>query len=397
MKKILINQLFSGEYLKEGFNIGHEIINLFCDDNGNNYIFVTPSGIVNKHNLESILFVQHIKAKKTAEVIMKAEGLTPVSAEEIKNISYAGTNIEDIFKKNIHKGKTDDAKIDIFVTYRADSISFLKKGKRIILTVDPDYKCDIDSASAIFLGDDIKVLFGQKMRRYLSQNSLPNIYNKIKNLLNNDSYWENASKEKVQDDHKKYSEPSFLEIIRRENDELVFSNLFSYYFGIKHKMFSKFAEEVLGVADINPNSIFEIKREYKNIDLWIEDKTHLFVIENKINSGINGRTNIGKTQLDKYCNIANEHIKKSNEKKAYFYIFIPNHNKLDLSDLSMKKQYKVITYEKIYDFFTKYKSEYIENKYFADFLKALERHSMTHAENRFNVMRSRFIEKINQA
>ena len=34
-KEILINQLFAGEYLNEGENIGHEVINLFRDDDGN--------------------------------------------------------------------------------------------------------------------------------------------------------------------------------------------------------------------------------------------------------------------------------------------------------------------------------------------------------------------------
>lgn len=34
-KKILINQLFAGNYLDEGKNIDHEVINLFEDDKGN--------------------------------------------------------------------------------------------------------------------------------------------------------------------------------------------------------------------------------------------------------------------------------------------------------------------------------------------------------------------------
>lgn len=34
-KEILISVLFSGTYLDEGNNIGHEIINFFPDDNGN--------------------------------------------------------------------------------------------------------------------------------------------------------------------------------------------------------------------------------------------------------------------------------------------------------------------------------------------------------------------------
>lgn len=46
MGEILINQIFAGSYLQEGSNIGHEIINLFCDDQERNYLFIPPSGIV---------------------------------------------------------------------------------------------------------------------------------------------------------------------------------------------------------------------------------------------------------------------------------------------------------------------------------------------------------------
>ncbi len=40
-EELLINQLFAGRYLDEGENIGHEVINLFKDDEGNNNLFIT--------------------------------------------------------------------------------------------------------------------------------------------------------------------------------------------------------------------------------------------------------------------------------------------------------------------------------------------------------------------
>ena len=59
-KEILINQLFAGRYLDEGENIGHEVINLFKDDKGDNLLYITPSGRVVNHNVDSILFVRNI-------------------------------------------------------------------------------------------------------------------------------------------------------------------------------------------------------------------------------------------------------------------------------------------------------------------------------------------------
>lgn len=95
MGEILINQLFAGSYLSEGEYIGHEIINLFQDDDGNNYLFITKNGIVKNHDVESVVFVQNIKARETMEVIMKAVGLTPVNKDEITisdgKILYVGS------------------------------------------------------------------------------------------------------------------------------------------------------------------------------------------------------------------------------------------------------------------------------------------------------------------
>ena len=89
MSEILINQLFAGSYLQEGTNIGHEIINIFRDDNDENYLFITPYGNVNGHDVDKVLFVQNIKARETMEIVMKAEGLSKTSLDEIQRIFYA--------------------------------------------------------------------------------------------------------------------------------------------------------------------------------------------------------------------------------------------------------------------------------------------------------------------
>ena len=133
MSEILINQLFAGSYLQEGINIGHEIINLFRDDNDENYLFITPYGNVNGHDVDKVLFVQNIKARETMEVVMKAEGLSKTSLDEIQRIFYAGVNIVDIFNKNLYHGKKDLVETETMATYRAETIRFPKKGKRILL------------------------------------------------------------------------------------------------------------------------------------------------------------------------------------------------------------------------------------------------------------------------
>ena len=61
-KEILLNIMYTGTYLEdENANIGHEIINLFKADNGNNYIYILPYGSMSKkHNdkIKSILLLK---------------------------------------------------------------------------------------------------------------------------------------------------------------------------------------------------------------------------------------------------------------------------------------------------------------------------------------------------
>ena len=171
MSEILINQLFAGSYLQEGTNIGHEIINIFRDDNDENYLFITPYGNVNGHDVDKVLFVQNIKARETMEIVMKAEGLSKTSLDEIQRIFYAGVNIVDIFNKNLYHGKKDLVETETMATYRAETIRFPKKGTRIILTVDSNYSAEDGNSIVIFLDPDKKKIVGQSMRTYLSKES----------------------------------------------------------------------------------------------------------------------------------------------------------------------------------------------------------------------------------
>lgn len=121
-KEILLNIMYTGTYL-EGTNIGHEIINFFKDDNGNNYIYVLHDGSMSKiHNdkIDTILLVRRCTSN-TMEILAKATGLTQIA--KIKksfrnkekeeqhnlqiayinehNITYGGMKPYEIFKNNV--------------------------------------------------------------------------------------------------------------------------------------------------------------------------------------------------------------------------------------------------------------------------------------------------------
>ena len=131
-KEILINQLFAGRYLEEGANIGHEVINLFKDDDGYNNLFITPSGKVKGHDVEYILFVRNVSFRRTVEVIGLAEGLSGITFDEMKQIRYAGVSLDQIFSNNRYHGETDP--FSNHVTYRARN--FRLPSHRVFITLD---------------------------------------------------------------------------------------------------------------------------------------------------------------------------------------------------------------------------------------------------------------------
>lgn len=396
MGEILINQLFAGSYLQEGTNIGHEVINIFRDDNDKNYLFITPSGNVKEHIVDKVLFVQNIKARETMEVVMKAEGLIKTTVDEIRKIFYAGVNIVDIFNKNIYHGESDAASIEAMATFQAKDVRFPANGKRIILTVDENYETEDENVILILLDTDKRRIVGQGMRTYLSNESYPLIYNKIKKLFEDDLLWDdiNTTQKMITDGSYARSSISFLEIIRKENDELIISNLLAYYFNYDHRLFVKFVKDVLGINQFDVS--FEIIRESMgNIDLWIRDKKHIIVIENKIKSGLNGKTEDGKNQLNKYYKFTESYKQDNDIEETYYYIFVPDYNDISIND-DIKEKYRVVYYSEIYDFFRKNAAEYLADKYFPDFLNGLKNQTMTLSELRFSIMRSRFLEKINQ-
>ena len=53
---IILTKMYVGEYHEE--NIGHEVINLFKSDNGNNYIYVNKDGRINMMTKSKQSYIQ---------------------------------------------------------------------------------------------------------------------------------------------------------------------------------------------------------------------------------------------------------------------------------------------------------------------------------------------------
>ena len=402
---ILINTIFTGSYLNDAENIGHEIIDLFKDDSGRNFLYITHSGTIDleKHPINSVILVRNLEKQPAVEVIAKAEFLSIPTADEISSATYAGASLLRIFRDNYYHGEKQD-KDQVNITFRAEKVSFPTKNLRLILTTDKNFSLPDPTAKTIFIPTTKKSISNTSMRAFFSNspnsaNFDPHAYTELSALLSDDSLWKTPSRKLSPLGFIGASRPSFLKIIKKENDELIFSNLLSYYFSYNSQLFSHFCETVLGLPDFGDN--FRIIRESNNnIDLWIEGKDKILVIENKIKSSLNGIESEDYSQLNKYEDYAESRVSDPEDschgKSVSYFIFTPNYNHISIEKYKLKKPYKTINYSEIYKFFAENAVSYLSEPYFPDFLSGLKNHTMSISERNFNIMESRFLEKINQ-
>jgi len=389
---ILLNNLFNGEYIKE--KVGGEIINMYQSDNDKYYIYVNPYGNIGEkwdNRIKYILFIRSV-GNGVVKVIAKAEikeqicleGVFKKDEKEIdpkqkkyideNNIKYGGTKICNLGSWSKY-----------YITFEAKGI--YKAKTDIYLTTDEN---KVNSTDNMFVLKNINKINNQSQKLYI-ESSNDNYKKLVEDIINNQDSWEKDKVGKVDLSESKVSAESFLSIIKKENDELVNSNLLAYFLEKDRDFWSDFVENVLKISNENViNGNPKITREsVGNIDLLIEVGGCTIIIENKIKSGINGRRNDGYSQLEKYVKIANEYVNNSNN-TLYFYVLRPDYNNEDYTVFNEGKRYTEIKYSKIYDI--------IENRnsglYFEEFKRVVKKHSAEYDNELFELMNDRFIEQI---
>ena len=394
MRTIVITRMYAGSYLND--NLGGEAINLLHDDHNNNYVFVGKLGFIDpKYNdtVQDVILTRLTKAGvfevlgaakigKNGQIAYKQDlNAAKIKLNEyIKNndVRYGGVLLNDIFKD----------------LYGAD-ISF--KSEELLLPKEPLFITD--SHNKDFVIEDAKTsnlvdkrFSTTSLHLYITDKDNPDSYKELSRLIEDESLWERRIN-KVVEDRIVDKHFNFLDIVRKDYDELAYSNLFSYIFKSYPELFIKFSKEVLGVEIKSPYLIY---REKANIDLWVEDDNSILVIENKIKSGINGvssRHNFSEgglvqSQLLKYYDYTE---KEKGNKSAHYYLFVPNYNKINLKIYSGSKYYKEIRYSEIYNFFAK---QDVKDKYYLEFINALYKHTKDREVDYAEDMAFRFLSRI---
>ena len=311
---IILNIMYQGGYLLEGENIGHEIINLTRADDGKYYVWLNSMGTFNNslYNKahKDMLMIRHVSkglykiiGKATDCIVADGASLTGIDNQQQRyeiqeklGITYNGVKLEDIFKENKYNNSNDDQ--NTLVTFLANEVREPKRD--LYITNDENLVIENKVFYCDFKGR-------QTLRMYIPENNKSFV--NINSLLHNDSLWKDTTVEYLVDGFDNYTTAvNFFDILKKDKDEVAFSNAI-YYFLLDNSLVGSFLHYLDN--DIDEAEEFTVFRERNNIDLLFMGKKHVCIIENKIDSGINGQTD--KTLKDQILAVTKNFMKKQIE------------------------------------------------------------------------------------
>lgn len=361
-KTIMLNKSFAGGYGSgDDSEHPHEIMNLFQTDEGEIYIYVPPYGgyDTRAYDVEYILLTAEWHQKR-AEVLYLVSGLTLMHHGSLKaKPEEREAQKKEIIKRNIRYGGKLLSDINteektFYMTFKAEKV--VRPQKQMFLVWD-ESSCDFVKNSdtiTITLPDTYNY---QRQRGYITESK--RYYNRLKEILEdkNSEYWEkNNYPEKVPENQPKQKIPfNFLNLIHKEYDETIYTNLFFEFFRKDTILFNLFAREVLMVPE---DDTYTIKKEAEmdegkgRIDLLAEGESRVIAIENKIRSSLHGIDKEKEiSQLTKYADSIEK--KYGGKKATHYFLFLPNYNEIDIACFDRgdgASKFRSVRYSEIYRF-----------------------------------------------
>jgi Holliday junction resolvase-like predicted endonuclease len=392
---ILLNNLFNGEYVKE--KVGGEIINLYQADNGGYYVYVNPYGNIEKKWDNKIKYVLFVRSVRNGYV--KVIGKAQIEKQISLNAKFDNKNnkIDPVQKQYIdeHKLMYGGALISslgswskYFITFKATAIH--KPKVDIYLSTENN---NLNLYENTFELRGVKKIANQSQKLYVENDRQNENYVVLEAIVNQAEFWDEKPVGKVNVDGGIVDNTSFLSIVKKENDELVNSNLLAYFLQSNAQFWASFAKNVLKLTDENIiNSKPKITREsIGNIDLFIEVGNCVIVIENKIKSGISGQSSDGYSQLEKYIKKAEEYLNDhSYNSDIKYFLLRPNYNNENYKLYNSGERYSEIKYSEIYNIIKEINGDF----YFDELKKVVKKHSAEYDNELYETMNERFIEQI---
>lgn len=311
---IILNNMYTGRYITESGKLGHEIINLFKADDDKFYIWLNSMGICTQKGVDNstVIMVRSINSK-LYKVLAKAEGCCLCDGADISrkrggndntskerykkqrkyNVTYNGKSPEEIFDEK-----------DMFATFVTEKV--YEADGNVYVTNDKS----LENIEAKIFCIDFKI--SEAMRAYCVEDK------PWEKLINDAALWKNDVSKKASEMVKKQlseqkPEFNFFKLIRKNKDELSFSNALAYFVGEDKDGYSKFLKHIVVGKDKESflNDKYEILREKNNIDISFFGEKHVVIIENKIDAAITANKKMSiENQIN---NPIKEYIEGENE------------------------------------------------------------------------------------
>lgn len=348
--EIALNKVFTGSHLD--FNIGHEIINFIKDQEGQRYVYLNPWGARGKEAARKTRYVFHIIDSSLNDENGKIYELIAVSEIDQKaKVNYKkgvpkdlngcpvfeGHNFYDIFYCGF---ETDKA---YYYTYKASKLFRPKDNIRIILKINRN-KATITHDEEnnkivveLMCNPQHSICYADASGK-ITYGSTPNENNDKSILESLINHYVVESEETI-DINTIDDEQCFSIISGRAQLEVSTSNQIAYFLRRDYNLIYSFLHDFLGVNSVSKDERFDIVREREeSIDLLFKSDKHIIVVENKIDSKINGKSKEsnekGKynSQLSKYY----DYIEKTYsyiETRKYF-VLAPEYNDISQQQLN---------------------------------------------------------------
>ena len=412
---ILLNKLFLGSWLDNKGNIGHEIINFLSTDKGENYIYNNPYGQCPNHKIGVNISDREYNAKYlvlTGKTNAKDKSFEILYVVELEELLHEESSV-------IHKNKEKQTEHDRkalqerqeHVKKKIDEKEITYNGKKLydIWENNDDTLYVTFKASKIYRAItpilvNMQHYNFQRNKGCLYEDTLPDDFKRLKEKIEDEIKNKNLEEftpRKIDQETMKTlnGTNTFIDLIMQENNEQIFTNiLFSVL--CDGGMFNLFCEKFKGNNHFQKYDKFKIFRENNivqgRIDIRAESDYQMVIIENKINSGLNGlKPKDNESQLSTYYHYAKEDKKF----EPLCFVIIPDSRKTELlndiktKDSKMERIYTVITYKQISEFLDANKGKiknYQYEKYIEDIIQAFSNLSKLTKEDLYARM---FIEK----
>jgi hypothetical protein len=387
----ILNKIFDGSWNDIEGNISHEIIDFVLTDSGKYYVYNVPYGVCpdwihvkgdtdstgGSYNAEYMLLTSE-SHNKTVEILYRIKLI-----RKMHNLRYSRNWADNERMQQIMQS-----------VYENNQINY---GGRIISDLI-DNSTPMVTFEAAFMEmpvDPIEISFSkynyQRNKGYVKSDEFPNDYKKLNDKLNESKWIRVGLNPMAAGTDNNYSSKTFLNLILKNRSEECYTNIL--YSILKHPgMLQKFCCRFAAEGAFDESKPFKVLREHKltdgRTDVCANNGSQRIVIENKLDSGLNGLKRDSCSQLSTYYKWANEV-----EKEPICFITAPDYrissphpnglSQLEREilkyDPKMMNKYTLVSYGDICDFVEKNKDEFSESyeyyRYLDDIIKAFRCYS----------------------